>query len=77
MGDLGQSVCRAETTKMRCVRCGRFIGEDCLEGHDGTFFGRGPGSEDGYTGVYYCAAGVGCNVALGLLDADLHREPYE
>jgi len=43
-----------------CARCGRFIGEDCLEGHDGTFFGRFP-DDDGYTGVYYCAWGVGCN----------------
>lgn len=50
----------ATTEQLRCARCGRFIGEDCLEGHDGSFYGP-PGAEDGYTGVYYCAAGVGCN----------------
>jgi hypothetical protein len=49
-------------TVMRCERCNRFIGPDsCLEGHDGTFFGRTPGS-DGYTGLYYCAEGRGCQV---------------
>lgn len=50
--------------QMRCERCKAFIGEDCLEGHDGTFFGSHPGSEDGYTGVFYCAPGKGCNAHL-------------
>jgi hypothetical protein len=42
------------TEQLRCERCGRFIGEDCLEGWDGGFFGD-------YNGRYYCAVGVGCN----------------
>ena len=50
--------------QLRCERCKRFVGEDCLEGHDGTVFGQFPG-DDGYTGLFYCAVGKGCNRELG------------
>lgn len=57
---------------MRCARCGRFIGEECVEGHDGTFYGGHPGAEDGYTGVFYCAYGVGCNAIAASDERDAY-----
>lgn len=46
---------------MRCAQCGRFIGEDCTEGHNGSLVGSFTG-DDGYTGIYYCAPNVGCQI---------------
>lgn len=46
--------------QMRCERCKRFIGEDCIEGVD---FSKGM-QMDGdvaWTGLFYCAYGKGCN----------------
>ena len=39
--DLGhpEACANAAPDQLRCARCGRFIGEDCLEGHDGPNFG--------------------------------------
>ena len=44
----------AASLQERCARCGRFVGEEALEGWSGGLFGD-------YNGKFYCAFGVGCN----------------
>jgi hypothetical protein len=49
------------TDQLRCAECGRFLGDDCLQGVD---WSRGSIGLDGdwpWTEDYYCAHGVGCN----------------
>jgi hypothetical protein len=41
-------------TPTRCERCGRFVGEEALEGWTGGPFGD-------YNSKLYCAFDVGCN----------------
>jgi hypothetical protein len=45
---------------MHCERCKRFIGEDCSEGVDWSA-GMQMDGDVAWTGLYYCAPGVGCN----------------
>lgn len=47
-------------SQMRCERCKRFIGEDCLEGVDHSK-GMQMDGDVAWTGKFYCASGKGCN----------------
>lgn len=48
---------------MHCGRCGRFVGEDALEGIDWSA-GTQMDGDVAWTGIYYCAPNVGCNTSL-------------
>jgi hypothetical protein len=47
---------------MCCARCGRYLSPDtCLEGVDWSQGSMGLDGDWPYTGLYYCAHGLGCN----------------
>jgi len=55
--------------RMRCERCGRFVGEEALEGWSGGLFGD-------YNGLYYCAFGVGCNSVESAAGREREENPF-
>jgi hypothetical protein len=53
----------------KCHRCGRFVGEEALEGWSGGLYGD-------YNGLLYCAFGVGCNSVATAADRTNDQSPF-